>query len=130
MSDRYRFGSDTNRQLFEDALEKRGVSFSSEGWDVRVDDYVADIGELLRDFGGYVIAEDKTFEATSGGQDAGLQDTASTFVRSNPDDKSRGAVFPDHSNQIASQGGFPPRRTTWCQPDIPVLPAGLVPRER
>jgi hypothetical protein len=130
MSDRYRFGSDTNRQLFEDALEKRGVSYSAEGWDVRVDDYVADIDELLRDFGGYVIAEDKTFEATSGGQDAGLHDMASTSVRSNPPDQSRGAVFPDRSKQIVSQGGFPPRRTTWCQPDVPVWPAGLVPRER
>jgi hypothetical protein len=128
MSDRYRFGSDTNRQLFEDALSKRGVAFSSEGWDVRVDDYVADIDELLNDIGGYVIAEGKTFEATGGGQDAGFQDTASTSVRSNPPDPLRGAVFPDRSKQIVSQGGFPPRRTTWCQPDVPVWPAGLVPR--
>ena len=107
MSDRYRFGSDTNRQLFEDALEKRGVSFSSEGWDVRVDDYVADIGELLRDFGGYVIAEDKTFEATSGGQDAGLQDTASTFVRSNPDDTIERRSFPRSQQADRVAGRLP-----------------------
>jgi hypothetical protein len=130
MSDRYRFFSDTNTQLFAAEVGDRGARCVINGWDVRVDDYVDDLDDLARQFGGQLVAQDKAYEATGGGSDAGLQDTASTSVRSNPPAQSRGARFPDYSKQIVSQGGFPPRRATWSQPDVPVLPSGLDPREK
>jgi hypothetical protein len=123
MSSRYRFPSDTNRSLFEEALMKRGVVFASLAFDVRVDEYVDEIDELVREFSGYVIEEDTDYAATGGGVDAGFQDTAAASVRSNPPDESRGALYPDHSQQIVSQGGSPPR-SYWGQPE-PVPVAGI-----
>jgi len=92
MSSRYRFPSDTNRSLFEEALMKRGVVFASLALDVRLDEYVDEIDELVREFSGYVIEEDTDYEATGGGVDAGFHDMAAASVRSNPPEEGRGAV--------------------------------------
>jgi len=129
MSERIRFGSETNRQLFVDALEARDVECRTLGNDVWVDEYVAELPELIREFSGQLIEQDWVYEATGGGQDAGLQDTAHGSVRSNPPDQARGAVYPDYSKQIVNQGGFPPRRATWSQP-LPVTVAGVNKEDR
>jgi dTDP-4-amino-4,6-dideoxygalactose transaminase len=68
------------------------VVFASLAFDVRVDEFVDEIDELLREFGGYVIEEDTDYEATGGGVDAGFHDMAAASVRSNPPEEGRGAV--------------------------------------
>ena len=124
---RFRFSSDTNLALFEDALRAWRMDFSSIGRDVTVSGYFDGLERLVEEFGGWQIAADTDYAATGGGTDAGFHDMAAQSVRSNPPPQSRGYLFPDYSTQIIDQGGFPPRRITWGQP---ILPAGLSGRSK
>jgi len=117
MTDRYRFSSDTNRQLFVQALDDRHVDFRDTGLDVYVEGWHPWLADLAASLNGLVVDQDDAHQTTSGLDDAGFRDGAAFATRSNPPDVSRGAQPPDYSTQIVDQQmkRWPNRRKTRSQ---------------
>ena len=118
MIHRVRFFSDTNRQLFTQALDEQNVKFREAGDDVYVEAWPLWVADLAGSLNGLVVEQDEAYRTTSGLEDAGFHDTGAFSTRSNPPDVAREAAPPDHGDQIDRQHmqRWPNRRKTRSRP--------------
>lgn len=108
MPSSYRFGSDTNLQLFCDDLQKRKVNYVVVGDTVCIDEDVEEVADLAEGLG-WDVPDPRGSSGVNG-----FLDISSTSIRSNPPLEIRGAqpLEPRLRQPFSEEGAFEP-----SQPD-------------